>query len=271
MVAPLLTAIGSGSAVSALGGTGFLSSLGGLSGLGSFASGIGSLAGAFGGGGQSAGRALSSQVEAQKGLNKYLATNSPSWAVQGAKAAGLHPLTVLGQSPSAGPITSTSSNNKPDLAALGQGIDRALNAGRSETQRKLDTLALEKAQLSNDYLRTQIAGAQKAINNSGSTVPLTSYTLAGNDKHPPTTSKSNRGIRHDIKPATQLYRNANGTVTAYASEDLSESLEAVGIAGQADFIARNYLPFEGHKLKKALNRSKIGKAIGRFKGRYNFK
>jgi hypothetical protein len=144
----------------------------GISAAGSFASGLGSIASAFGLGGNdgpSFRTQLNDSIVAQNEHMHYGALR----AIRSGKQLGLNPLTLLGKSPINGFTAQYNSPQKgPDLEALGQGIDRAANAGRSMIQRKLDEEALEHARLQNDYLKTQIAGSQIAIANTGATVPV---------------------------------------------------------------------------------------------------
>lgn len=124
---------------------------------------------------QKKGPSIEEQLAAQRASQQQLDLERPSWIRQGAEKAGLHPLAVMGISPASGGsffLDGGQQKQGVDFNALGQGIDRAANAYRTSTQRKLDELALEQAQLSNDYLRTQIAGAQQAIVRSGQAVPL---------------------------------------------------------------------------------------------------
>lgn len=147
--------------------------------VGKAASGIGSLASAFG-----LGRDKGPSPEEQtnhnlnyerKRLDLVEGLTIPT-RVAAAKKAGLHPLSALGVSPSSGSIgINYDQSSGPDLEALGQGIDRALSVGRDKVQRQLDQLALEKAQLENDYLKTQIAGSKQEILRSAAT-PSTGFS-----------------------------------------------------------------------------------------------
>ena len=147
----------------------------GIAAAGSFLSGASSFLGGFGiGGGEKRPRyqdSLNAQMWAQR--------NQVNTAMELSKKHGIHPLTMLGMPSAGSPSAYIEGSKGPDLNAMGQGIDRMANAGRSDTQRKLDELALEQATLSNDYLRVQIAGAQKAIAQTGATIPYGSKGLAG--------------------------------------------------------------------------------------------
>lgn len=144
----------------------------GLANAGTFLSGASSFLGALGiGGKQKRGPSAEDMISAQKLAD----ITSMDTKMELSKKYGIHPLTMLGMpSASNGGFFMDGARPKKgiDLEAMGQGIDRMANVGRSNVQRELDKLALEQAQLSNDYLRVQIAGAQKAIATSGATVPF---------------------------------------------------------------------------------------------------
>ena len=147
----------------------------GFAAAGTFLSGASSFLGGLGiGGGEKRPRyqdSLNAQMWAQR--------NQVNTAMELSKKHKIHPLTMLGMPSAGSPTAYVQGSSGPDLNAMGQGIDRMANAGRSDTQRKLDELALEQATLSNDYLRVQIAGTQKAIAQSGATVPYGSKGLDG--------------------------------------------------------------------------------------------
>lgn len=160
--------------------------------IGSVASGLGSLASGLGLGGKGSNwKGMRSGYEMQREYSNYAAqdalTNEKRRLRHLQKDIGLHPLSVVGTGNSySAPSVSVggSSDNGVNFAEMGQGVDRAVNAGRSAVQRKLDELALEKAQLSNDYLRTQIAGSQKALlaNNSGAVPPVLPVSPRGSSQ-----------------------------------------------------------------------------------------
>lgn len=121
--------------------------------------------------------------EEQIALNRMAQIGEFDTKMELSKKHGIHPLTMLGAPAYSGPsIQMNGAKEKPgvDFNALGQGIDRLANVGRNQTQRKLDELALEQASLSNDYLRVQIAGAQKAITQSGASAPFGNMDSSGN-------------------------------------------------------------------------------------------
>lgn len=102
-------------------------------------------------------------------LQREFAQNGIRWKVEDAKAAGIHPIYALGGSgASFSPVSANFSadTSLPNaLASAGQDLGRAINSTRTEKER-VDAftltgqkLALEKAGLENDLLRTQIASA----------------------------------------------------------------------------------------------------------------
>lgn len=139
----------------------------------------GGLLGGFGGGSTKSSNPVMSTAQINAAgdstrVNNYEALRGRLWAAtEYGKEYGINPLTALGAPVISGnPVEITGAEkhnpNGVDVREIGQGVERAVNAYRGKVQRQLDELALEKAQLSNDYLRTQIAGAQKAISSTAS-------------------------------------------------------------------------------------------------------
>ena len=200
------------------------------------ASGIGSLASGFGLG-SSKGPKAADVFDWQKKWEKKKALDGPSWLVKGAKKAGLSPLAVLGTQPIGSPTVSVGgSDNSFNPAEIGQGVSRALNAGRSAVERKMDDLLLEKAQLENDFLKTQIAGSVRAITNTGGTVPISSSPstgTGGNVVVVPDTQvskdKNDSGRTAGTHAAMSVYDLGNGQTIElpYSEEGPSESLESI--------------------------------------------
>ncbi len=144
-----------------------------LSAIGGIASGIGSIASGFGLGGNS----KSTNIFMARKNHEINQEYQERWMKRLphiAKKTRLHPLSLIGQNPVGSSVSFSGNNNAPDLASIGQGIDRALNAGRSKVDRQLDELAIEKAKLSNDYLRTQIAGSVQRLNSNAQNPSLPS-------------------------------------------------------------------------------------------------
>ena len=84
------------------------------------------LSGFFG----NSGPGLTEQANRQLNYTAELAENYPSWVVEGARRAGLHPLTALGINPASGPSFSIAEENKigDAMSYMGQGLHRAAQA-----------------------------------------------------------------------------------------------------------------------------------------------
>jgi len=132
------------------------------------------LGGLLGGGGTSWNKQrkqMQEQLSDQKAYQYEIDTERPSWVVKGAQAAGISPLVALGMQPISTPGVSIGSDTKPqiDFQSMGQNLGRAAEAYMSQDQRAkqavVDQLALERAQLENDLLRSQIS----SVNNSSRT------------------------------------------------------------------------------------------------------
>lgn len=98
-------------------------------------------------------------------FQKQMAQNGVRWRVEDAKAAGVHPLFALGaQIPAGAPVQVFGNDNDAQTAELasrfGQDIGRAIDSTRTEDERtsaRMQSLALERSELQNDLLRSQIA------------------------------------------------------------------------------------------------------------------
>lgn len=98
-----------------------------------------------------------------------------------AKAAGVHPLAAMGASlTSPSPVTV---GGRPDYADIGQNVGRAVDATMSSDQKESDytktaqALTLEKMQLENDVIKTQLANSAVALVRQPSSPPT--YRSAG--------------------------------------------------------------------------------------------
>lgn len=216
----------------------------GLANTGTFLSGASSFLSGLGIGGDK-GPGTMEQINNAKAMTS--GTIDSHWAstMGNAKKYGIHPLAALGVSPASGPAVYQDGKGI-DLNAMGQGIDRMANAGRSSTQRTLDALAVENAKLSNDYMRVQIAGAQKALLSTGATPRM--YSGYGPDlidgqpnSGPSVKLNPAEEIAHDLKassteagrgtPAYKRFRGPHGTTIYGLSEPLQEAAEGYGPIG----------------------------------------
>lgn len=107
---------------------------------------------------------------ANAALQREFAQNGIRWKVEDAKAAGIHPLYAMG-APTVSASPSYMAGSVPDLSGVGQDIGRAIDAKRTGSERvtaRLEALSVERAQLENDLLRSQIA----KVNQPASPPPL---------------------------------------------------------------------------------------------------
>lgn len=105
-------------------------------------------------------------AEKQAQLQREFAKNGIRWKVEDAKAAGIHPLYALGAS---GASYAPVSVGGPDWGSMGANIGRAMDVGRSNSERSsafettVQNLTLQKMGLENDLLASQI----RTINQPG--------------------------------------------------------------------------------------------------------
>lgn len=108
-------------------------------------------------------------------LQKEFAQSGIQWKVEDAKKAGVHPLAALGaQTASFSPSYVGDTSMGQGLANAGQSVARSLEATSSAPDklgRMAQSLALERGQLENDLLRSQIA-----VTNSQLTPPMPTAT-----------------------------------------------------------------------------------------------
>lgn len=152
-------------------------------GAGSFLSGAGSVLGGLGiGGGEKRPRAsdavkylLGTKTDKNgkpisyskaQGIHQ---SNMFTYLMQSGKDHGIHPLAMMGFQPAATPQIPVMSpeSNSWNPSEIGQGVHRAASAFKSEAEREMQELALERERLSNDYLKTQIAGSVQRIAQQG--------------------------------------------------------------------------------------------------------
>lgn len=112
-------------------------------------------------------------------LQREFAQSGIQWKVADAQKAGIHPLAALGaQTSSFSPVSIGST----DYGSMGQDLGRAVKAAMSdqdraeETTREANKLALEKAGLENDILRTELASKQKRFETNAGAVAMPGNT-----------------------------------------------------------------------------------------------
>lgn len=107
---------------------------------------------------------------------EHLLKNQLQWRMQDAKAAGVAPAVALGGSVVGSGTSSPVPQIQNELHAMGQGVGRALASGATAFQQKQQALNLENMALQNELLKTQVAGAKRAIvNQPGMSKPFPSH------------------------------------------------------------------------------------------------
>lgn len=97
----------------------------------------------------------------QMNLQREFAQNGVRWRVADAQAAGIHPLFALGaQMPGYQPIQSIGDGGGTDWGSVGQNLSHAIDSTRTGKERvsaRMEALSLERGELQNELLRSQIA------------------------------------------------------------------------------------------------------------------
>lgn len=142
----------------------------------------------------SATRANTASSEADRAFQKEVAQQGIRWRVDDARAAKISPLAALGaqlMSPSPTAISAAPDNSMGDaIGRAGQDLSRAIDSTSTAPERAgvLHNLAVDRARLQNEFLRTQIAGSKLAVmKQAGGTPPSPTlinpseidYTLPG--------------------------------------------------------------------------------------------
>lgn len=161
-------------------------------------------------------------------LQKDFAQKGIQWKVADAKKAGIHPLAALGAS-----THSFAPNNVgSELASAGQDLGRAIDAERTKSERvdgytaQARNLALQKAGLENDILRTELASRVARVRQAGQpparpTVDPNQHLIPGQGDSP--------GIK-DKALERAGWNNANPHAEAGAISDIGFSKTPTGWA-----------------------------------------
>lgn len=119
-------------------------------------------------GGVLANRSRESVNEENTALQREFAQNGISWKVADAKRAGIHPIYALGNNGISFQPSMWSGDGIADgLAQAGQDIGRAIDSTRTSEDRvqaRLNALMVERGELQNEVLRSQLARLQQQPN-----------------------------------------------------------------------------------------------------------
>lgn len=177
-------------------------------------------------------------------LSREYAQTGIQWRVQDAKSAGIHPLAAMGIPLQSAPTLSAGSHDYgSSFASMGQNLGRAANAvatrGEKQKADALSALALERAGLENELLRSQISSVNKANNpplpsvstksSGGSVIPGQgngNFRIVPNDI---TASEPGRlGKDAGIVNSYQFSNNNDGSVSVLPSADSKQLMEDMG-------------------------------------------
>lgn len=162
-------------------------------------------------------------------LQKEFAQTGIQWKVKDAEKAGVHPLYALGaQTHSFSPV-SVGDPLPGAIADMGQGIGRAVESGMSNTgriDRVMQALTVERAELENMKLRSEIALANQAgqapapITN-GAVLPGQAVTVTPAQEIPG--QPGNPSIDYAVNPELTLTR----TKTGYSPSPSAQTKQAM--------------------------------------------
>lgn len=169
-------------------------------------------------------------------LQKEFAQQGVRWRVEDARAAGISPLTALGAQPvSFSPTHADFAGPSPDNDFdMGQNVWSSINSTRTADERAAAAtraLLMERGQLENDLLRSQIALTQAQASPPG---PGSNYLVDGQTQSglvsvvPSKRTSAFPGVDHTeaaISPANKLFRNADGSIVIWPSADAKQSIE----------------------------------------------
>lgn len=222
--------------------------------IGAAASGLGSILGK-----SAADKANKTQAKmaAQNiAMQKEFAQHGVRWKTEDAKRAGLHPLAALGMQPvSFNPVSiGTTTPDYSGVGQAGQDIGRAIDATRTGKERAgannvLTKLAVERAGLENDLLRSQIAKNTQA-GQPPARPSLTDAGLAGqgnsrdlvktNPQERESSSSTSGAITPAAVPEVTFGRTTSGGYSVLPSKTAKELMEDQ-IIPETQWAARNLL------------------------------
>lgn len=222
---------------------------------------IGAAASLFGG--ISGQKAQQKMAEQNIQLQKDFAQQGIQWKVEDAKKAGIHPLYALGaQTHSFAPV-SVGDSLSAGISNAGQYLGRAANATATGSQRvnaiteAAQTLALEKAGLENELLRSQIRRNNQAGTPPPMPLPGTNWLIPGQGETTipdvPGTVVDKGLARTGVDPSQPwsesgaiadvgFARNSWGGYTPVPAKDVKERIEDIMPAEWMWFIRNQITP-----------------------------
>lgn len=188
---------------------------------------------------------------------KEFAQHGIRWKVEDAMRAGIHPMYALSAQGASYSPSYVGGDTGPDMAALSQDINRAINQTRTSDEQEFSKLQLATAQanldgqlLDNQYKATQLQRLQTGPSFPGSQtfIPGQGDSNLVNEKAFSRT-KSNPGSPH-MEPgainSTGYYMSSDGGLTPVSSTDAKERLED-SPQELVHFYQNNILPNFGNR------------------------
>lgn len=221
-------------------------------------------------------------------LQKDFAQQGIRWKVADAEAAGLHPLFALGgNTTSFSPVSvgSVEAPRGPDyshFANMGQDVSRAIRATMTKEERKADMfqhLDIERKQLENELLRSQISSSNFRTYNNGQIGPPIPAMGPGTSTHSTGTGvyepkapevanpqPSNAGTEAGpARPAIQWRQNSDGSFFAQPGEGMN--IDEFTSPGYTNFMMKNRVaPFLGNGVPPPQSMLPPGHVSWRFDG-----
>lgn len=175
-------------------------------------------------------------------LQREFAQMGIQWRVADAKKAGIHPIYALGASgPSASP-SYQAADRSGEYLALGQmgqnitsAVTRTMDKRQRENQAVMDNLTLERAQLENNLLKTQLINAQGPTNPP---FPGGNYGVPGQ----PDTGMVQSRPQVKVIPATGDVYSEPGTITDVGWADTPTGLAPVPSQNVKERIEDQIIP-----------------------------
>lgn len=179
-------------------------------------------------------RSAQAAADRNEAIAREFAKMGIRWRVADAKAAGLHPLAALGASTASGPVVALGGEAPigQTLSNMGQDISRAVTATRSTSDRLMDKLAVERAGLENELLRSRIARENSAQVGPGMPVQVVPSKVTASHPDAPYAE----GGRH---PEVAFADAGGGFLTPYPSQKFQDYLSENFLAGLSFQIRNN--------------------------------
>lgn len=198
---------------------------------------VNSLSGLFGGSSGPKQPSFQDQVDVQK----QFARTAIQWRVEDALRSGIHPLYAIGAPAVSFSPVSVGGSDGPSpgerFQAFGQNLERAVSATQNSGERtnsRLMALSLERGELENTLLRTQIASQMARLQSDQVGPPMagSNYTMPGQtssgvlvNPSETTTVGPDASIERAVGPANKLFLNRDGTLSVWPSKEAKESIE----------------------------------------------